>query len=239
MSTGAAIAIIPSRLAAQRLPGKPLLDIGGRPMIAWVVERCARARRVGRVVVATDDAGIAEAAQAAGAEALLTDPGHPSGTDRVAEAVRRLGLPARARVINVQGDEPLIDPDSIDAVLEALDQPGVLRSTASAPLLGDPASLARVKVVTDQQGDALYFSRAPIPAGGPYRLHLGLYAFGVEALLDFASLPPGRLEQLERLEQLRLLEHGRPLRVVPLDCHSPSVDTPEDLALVRTLIRPS
>lgn len=238
MSTGAAIAIIPSRHAAERLPGKPLLDIGGRPMIAWVVERCAQARRVGRVLVATDDARIAEAAVAAGAEAMLTDPGHRSGTDRVAEAVRRLGLPTRASVINVQGDEPLIDPDSIDAVLGALDQEGVERSTASAPLQGDPGAPARVKVVVDSKGDALYFSRAPIPLGGPYRLHLGLYAFRVEALLDFASLPPGLLEQQERLEQLRLLEHGRRLRVVALDRHAPSVDTPEDLALVRTLIRP-
>jgi 3-deoxy-manno-octulosonate cytidylyltransferase (CMP-KDO synthetase) len=239
VSTGAAIAIIPSRFAAARLPGKPLAEIAGRPMIAWVVERCAQARRVGRVVVATDDDRIARAALAAGAEAMRTDPGHRSGSDRVAEAVRRLDLPGRAAVVNVQGDEPLIDPASIDAVLAALELPGVERCTAAAPLLGDPAEPARVKVVTDAQGDALYFSRAPIPSGGPYRLHLGLYAFRVEALLDFADLPPGLLEQQERLEQLRLLEHGRRLRVVPVDRHSPSVDTPEDLALVRSLVRPS
>lgn len=239
MTSGAAIAIIPSRFAAQRLPGKPLADVGGRPMVAWVVERCGQAQRVGRVVVATDDLRIASAAVAAGAEAMMTDAGHRSGTDRVAEAVRRLDLGPRQVVINVQGDEPLIEPASIDAVLRGLDDPEVDRCTASAPLVGDPSEPARVKVVTDHRGDALYFSRSPIPHGGPYRLHLGLYAFRVEALLDFAALPPGSLEQGERLEQLRLLEHGRRLRVVALDRHSPSVDTPADLDLVRSLVSSS
>ncbi|MCK6505643.1 3-deoxy-manno-octulosonate cytidylyltransferase [Myxococcota bacterium] len=236
MSSAAGIAVIPSRFAAERLPGKPLADIAGRPMVAWVVARCRQARRVERVIVAADDPRIVDAAQAAGAQALLTDPGHRSGSDRVAEVVRRLALPADARLINVQGDEPLVDPDAIDAVLGALDDPTVDVATASAPLEGDPAEPSRVKVVTDARGRALYFSRAPIPHGGPWQVHLGLYAFRAAALLRFAALPPGRLEQAERLEQLRLLEHGLPLAVVPVARHLPSVDTPADLDRVRALL---
>lgn len=239
MTLPAAIAVIPCRFAAERLPGKPLADIHGRPMVAWVVDRCRQAQRVGRVLVATDDPRIADAAEQAGAEALLSTGPCATGSDRVAQAVRALGLDPQARLINVQGDEPLVDPAVIDAVLGALDDPSVDVATAAAPLLDDPNEAARVKVVTDLAGRALYFSRAPVPWGGPWQVHLGLYAFRVAALLRFAGLPRGRLEQGERLEQLRLLEHGLPIQVVPAGQHQPSVDTPQDLARVRSLLAPS
>lgn len=229
-------AIIPSRWAARRLPGKPLADIGGRPMVAWVVERCAAAQRVGRVVVATDDGRIADAAREAGAEFVRTAGEHRSGSDRMAEAVSRLGLADDAWVVNVQGDEPLVDPAHIDAVIDALAQPTVDASTAAAPLRGDPADPARVKVVTDAAGRALYFSRAPIPAGGPWRVHVGIYGFRVRSLRRFTALPSGRLEDIERLEQLRLLEHGMHLQVVDVTGHQPSVDTPDDLNRVRAVV---
>ena len=239
MTSRAGIAIIPCRYAAERLPGKPLADIHGRPMVAWVVQRCLAAGRVGRVIVATDDPRIAVAARQAGAEAMLTASDHRTGSDRVAEVVQRLAMAPEAALINVQGDEPLVDPDTIDAVLAALDDPQVEVATASAPLSGDPADPSRVKVVCDAAGRALYFSRAPIPHGGPHRVHLGLYAFRSRALLAFTGLPQGALERAERLEQLRLLEHGLSLRVVPVGRHAPSVDTPEDLHRVRGLLAPS
>ncbi|NOY27435.1 MAG: 3-deoxy-manno-octulosonate cytidylyltransferase [Oligoflexia bacterium] len=231
-----AIAVIPSRFGSQRLPGKPLADIHGRPMLAWVVDRCRAARRVERVVVATDDRRIALAAKAAGAQAVMTSSHHKSGSDRVAEVVRGLGLSPEQPIINVQGDEPLVDPATIDAVLEALDDPAVDVATAAAPLLGDPTDASRVKVVVDCHNRALYFSRAPIPAGGPYRVHLGIYAFRVRALLAFAALPQGDLERLERLEQLRMIEHRVSIQVVPADRALPAVDTRADLDAVRSIL---
>lgn len=239
MSARAAIAVIPSRYAAERLPGKPLADIHGRPMLAWVVDRCLAATRIDQVVVATDDPRIADAARAAGGQAMLTASTHPTGSDRVAEVVRRLGMEAEAVLVNVQGDEPLVDPDTIDAVVAALDDPAVQVATAAAPLAGDPSDPARVKVVTDLQARALYFSRAAVPHGGPYRVHLGLYAFRAAALLRFTALSRGQLERLERLEQLRLLEHGVAIHVVAVAQHRPSVDTPQDLERVRALLAPS
>ncbi len=236
MSDHHAIAVIPCRMAAERLPGKPLADIHGRPMVAWVVERCLQAQRVQRVIVATDDAGIAAAARDAGAEAAMTGAHHQTGSDRVAQVARDLGLLPHTRLVNVQGDEPLVDPADIDAVVSALDAADVQVATAAAPLVGDPHDPARVKVVCDPTGRALYFSRAAIPAGGPYRVHLGLYAFRVSALLRFTSLPRTPLEQVERLEQLRLVEHGLHIQVVPVAAHRPSVDTPADLERVRSLM---
>lgn len=232
------LAVIPSRYAAQRLPGKPLVDLHGRPMVAWVVQRCRAARRIDAVIVATDDPRIAAAAREAGAEVVMTSSAHATGSDRVAEAARLLGLPADARLVNVQGDEPLVEPQTIDRLAAALDDPAVQIATAAAPLVGDPADPARVKVVCDARGRALYFSRAPIPHGGPWRVHLGLYAFRGDALQRYTSLPRTPLEQAERLEQLRLLEHGVPLHVVAVDRHHPSVDTPEDLDRVRHLLLP-
>lgn len=205
-------------------------------MVAHVLDRVRLASRVDHVLVATDDPRIAEAVTRAGGGAVMTSDAHTSGTDRVEEAVR--SLPGEfERVINVQGDEPLVDPAAIDAVIAALDEPEVGVTTAMAPLSAAEAQEpARVKVVCDRAGRALYFSRAPIPYGGPWWLHVGLYGFRRDVLTRFSRTPPTPLEGIERLEQLRLLETGVPIRVVPVARPSPSVDTPEDLARVRALL---
>ena len=251
----AIVAIIPARYAATRLPGKPLSTIHGKTMIERVYERARAARRIERVLVATDDERIAGAVRGFGGEAVLTSARHASGTDRVAEAAR--GLLAEI-VVNVQGDEPLIDPAHIDAVAAALaDDRGVEIATLSLPLGSTDEMLAPsvVKVVTDESGDALYFSRSPIPhvrqegSGGPReaaaaavaaglaRRHAGLYGFRREALLRFAALPVSALEAAEGLEQLRALAHGMRIRVVPVAGEpGVAVDTPEDLERVRALL---
>ncbi len=236
LSSAGAVAIIPARYASRRLPGKALVDIDGLPMVVRVMARAQRARRISRVIVATDDDRILDAVRAHGGEAMLTASSHRSGTDRICEVTERLSL--SGVVVNVQGDEPLIEPAVIDALVEAM-QRGVAVATVAAPLDGDPADPACVKVVTDADGRALYFSRAPIPFGGPYRQHIGLYAFRPDALARFASLPRGRLERRESLEQLRFLEAGMTIAVVDVEGAAPSVDTPADLARVRALFSSS
>jgi 3-deoxy-manno-octulosonate cytidylyltransferase (CMP-KDO synthetase) len=253
----AIVAIIPARHAATRLPGKPLSEIHGKSMIQRVHERARAAKRVDRVLVATDDARIADAVRAFGGEAVLTSPRHATGTDRVAEVARTLD--ARI-VINVQGDEPMLDPAGIDAIALALvSDPGIEIATLSLPLRSADEMLAPsvVKVVTDASGDALYFSRSPIPhvrqgagadaraaaaaavASGLARRHVGLYGYRREALLRFAALPPSPLEEAEGLEQLRALAHGMRIRVLPVDGEAGiAVDTPEDLERVRALLAP-
>jgi 3-deoxy-manno-octulosonate cytidylyltransferase (CMP-KDO synthetase) len=251
----AIVAIIPARFRSSRLPGKPLSDIHGQPMIQRVYERARRARHLDRVLVATDDARIAEVVRGFGGEAVMTKASHSSGTDRLAEAV--LGVADAEIVVNVQGDEPLLDPDDVDlAVAALLEDEGLPLSTLSVPLrsVEDMLSPSVVKVVCDARGDALYFSRSPIPfvrgegsdprtaaaeavARGLARKHVGLYVYRREALLRFAALPPAPLELAEGLEQLRALHHGMRLRVVPREGESgPAVDTPEDLARVRELL---
>ncbi|HEY7724024.1 MAG TPA: 3-deoxy-manno-octulosonate cytidylyltransferase [Anaeromyxobacteraceae bacterium] len=234
-----AIVIIPARYGATRFPGKPLALLAGKPLVLHVVERAARARGVGRVAVATDDDRIAAAVRGAGAEAVLTGPA-ATGTDRVAEAAR--ALPGAEVVVNLQGDEPLIEPGAVEALVEAM-APGVSMATLSRPL--DPGELERpqvVKVVSDLRGDALYFSRAAIPhrrQGGPSalaRAHVGAYAFTADFLQEFARLPPGRLEREESLEQLRALEHGHRIRVVETGYRGFGVDTPEDLERARAML---
>jgi 3-deoxy-manno-octulosonate cytidylyltransferase (CMP-KDO synthetase) len=233
--------IIPARFGAQRFPGKPLADLAGLPLVAHVVDRARAARGVDVVAVATDDARIARAAAAAGAEAILTGPAS-TGTDRVAEAARRLA-PAPDVVVNLQGDEPLIEPAAIETLVRAMEQDGVEMATLARPL--EPEELERtqvVKVVTDLAGDALYFSRAPIPhrrAGGQSplaRAHVGIYAFTAAFLQEFAALPPGRLEADESLEQLRALEHGHKIRVADTAYRGFGIDTPEDLDRARALL---
>jgi 3-deoxy-manno-octulosonate cytidylyltransferase (CMP-KDO synthetase) len=253
----AIVAIIPARFASTRLPGKPLSEIHGKTMIERVYERARAAEAVSRVVVATDDERIARAVRAFGGEAAMTSPDHPSGTDRIAEAAR--GLEAEL-IVNVQGDEPMLDPAGIDAAARALlEDPALPIATLSLPLLSVEEMLAPsvVKVVTDAGGDALYFSRSPIPhvrlggssdpraaaeaavASSLARKHVGLYAYRREALLRFASLPPSPLETAEGLEQLRALHHGMRIRVVPVDGEGGvAVDTPEDLERVRALLAP-
>ena len=233
--------IIPARYGAQRFPGKPLADLAGKPLVVHVVERARRARGVDEVVVATDDQRIARAVEAAGARAIVTGPAE-TGTDRVAQAARALS-PRPAIVVNLQGDEPLIEPEAVERLLAAMRQGGVEMATLARPL--QPGELSRpqvVKVVTDLAGDALYFSRAAIPhrrAGGDSplaRAHVGVYAFTAAFLERFASLPPGRLEREEALEQLRVLENGFRIRVVDAAYRGFGVDTPEDLERARALL---
>lgn len=251
----AIVAIIPARFASTRLPGKPLSDIHGKPMVQHVYERASKAPSVDRVLVATDDERIASAVRGFGGEVVLTSPHHASGTDRLAEAARAIDAEI---VVNVQGDEPLLDPRAIDVAVAALrEAPEAPIATLSVPL-NDPTEMASpdvVKVVVDGRGDALYFSRSPIPyartgEGGPAaaaraavargiaRKHVGLYVYRREALLRFASLPPSPLEQAEGLEQLRALHHGMRIKVasLPASPEAVAVDTPEDLERVRALL---
>jgi 3-deoxy-manno-octulosonate cytidylyltransferase (CMP-KDO synthetase) len=232
--------IIPARFGAQRFPGKPLADLAGRPIIAHVVERARLARGVDVVAVATDDERIARAAERAGAEAIVTGD-QPTGTDRVAEAARRL-RPAPDVVVNLQGDEPLIEPEAIETLIGVMG-PGVDMGTLARPLAeGELTRPQVVKVVTGLGGDALYFSRAAIPhrrAGGESplaRAHVGMYAFTAAFLQKFAALPPGRLEAEESLEQLRALEHGFRIRVADTRYAGFGIDTPEDLERARAVL---
>ncbi len=231
---------IPARYGSTRLPGKPLLPIAGRPMIEHVYTRVARARGLDRVVVLTDDERIAEAVQRFGGECEMTPADCASGTDRIAWAARRWN--ARA-VINVQGDEPLIDPEEISKIAEHLaahpHDPVVTLATPAAPEeMGNPNA---VKVVLARDGAALYFSRAPIPyprqEGGLAPLkHLGIYGYQRDALLRLAALPPSPLERSESLEQLRALENGMGIRVLIVERASIGVDTAEDLERVERIL---
>lgn len=240
--------LIPARLASTRLPRKPLADIGGLPMIVRVARRVADAGAE-RIVVACDDADIAAACAAHGVEAVLTSADHPSGSDRLAEACTRLGLDGAARVVNVQGDEPLIDPALVRRCAELLDErPDCVMSTAAHVIdsAEDFANRNVVKVVLDAAGRALYFSRAPIPCwrdGAPGALaepaplrHVGIYGYRAGFLRRFPALEPAPLERLESLEQLRVLWHGERI-AVHVAAHAPGagVDTPEDLERVRAL----
>jgi 3-deoxy-manno-octulosonate cytidylyltransferase (CMP-KDO synthetase) len=238
--TPAVVAIIPARYHSTRLPGKALADIGGRPMIEHVYRRAAEAQGVDAVVVATDDQRIASAVEAFGGVVRLTQATHRTGTDRIAEVAANLSCDI---VVNVQGDEPLIDPAMISAVVEPLrSDPSIVMTTARRKLT-DPDDFRNqhvVKVVTDPQGDALYFSRAPIPCGAdptgtPAFIHVGLYGFRRDFLLRFAALPQTPLEVVESLEQLRALEHGYRIRTVVTEHHSIGVDTPQDLERARRL----
>ena len=246
------IAIVPARLASTRLPDKPLVDICGKPMVVRTAER-ACASEAARVLIATDSQRIIEAAENHGCEALLTRPDHPSGTDRLAEVVERMRLPDDAVVVNVQGDEPLIEPSLINAVAAVLqsDNRAAIATCASriteAAIFFNPNA---VKVVCNAVGHALYFSRAPMPWARdafaqsrdhiPEDLgalhHIGLYAYRAGFLRQFGRLPQGPLERWEALEQLRALENGYTIAVHVTDGRpAPGVDTPEDLERVRRL----
>lgn len=237
------VLIIPARLASQRLPGKALADIGGKPMIVRVLER-ARAAGVGPAVVATDAAEIAAAVEAAGGRAIITSSRHASGSDRIAEAVGILDPQgAHDVVVNVQGDEPLVDPAAIRAALALMDDPAVDIGTLGAPMADaaerdDPNA---VKIVGAQIAPdrlrALYFTRAPAPWGeGATIRHIGLYAYRRAALARYVALPPSPLEIRERLEQLRALEAGMRIDVALVEDGHRGVDTPADLARVRRAV---
>lgn len=246
--------IIPARYGASRLPGKPLADLGGKPILQWVHER-ALASGAARVVIATDDARIDAAARAFGAEVVMTSPEHRSGTDRIAEAARRLGLPDDALVVNVQGDEPLLPPPLIRQVAADLAaHPAADMATLAQRILtlAEVASPHVVKVVCDRDGYALYFSRALIPhprdgmpeaehladATPGWRRHLGIYAYRVGFLHAFVHWPPAGIETTEMLEQLRALWNGATIHVAEACAPAPiGVDTPEDLERLRQHLR--
>ena len=236
--------IIPARWGSTRFPGKPLHLLAGKPLIQHVWERCCNVPGGDRVIVATDDSRILDAAFSFGAEVALTSARHPSGTDRIAEVAKNLR--STGIVLNIQGDEPFFDPKLAGRLIKTLnDEPRVRMATAACPL--DPADLDNpnvVKVVCDLEGDALYFSRCPIPCdrdgdgAPPARLrHLGIYAYRRGFLLDFVERKPTPLEKSEKLEQLRTLEYGAKIRVLITKSAGPGIDTPEDAAAAEKLLR--
>ena len=240
------LAVIPPRFQATRLPGKILADIAGRPMIEHVYRRATAARLVHAVIVATDDERVASAVRSFGGAAIMTRADHVSGTDRIAEVVA--AHPCRA-VVNVQGDEPLVEPETIDAAIKPLlDDSTIGMSTISRPFV-DADEFRNpnvVKVTTDDRGHALYFSRSPIPfpRSGPAlpaaaRAHVGLYVYRRDVLLKLAGLPAAPLEIIESLEQLRALTHGVRIRVIETAHAAAGVDTAEDLERVRHLMMAS
>ena len=235
--------VIPARYGSTRFPGKPLFRIAGKPLIQHVWERCGKARGITAIIVATDDMRIAEAAFAFGAEVSMTSPKHRSGTDRCAEVAKRLH--GYSHVINVQGDEPLIEPALITRLAKTLTAAKSIEMITAANVFGsdeDAGNPNAVKIVLDRQNNALYFSRSAIPfirADGcqaPFYRHQGIYGYSVKFLLQFVKWKPGVLEQCEQLEQLRALENAARIRVVVTKTASLGVDAPEDAALVERLL---
>lgn len=232
-----AIGVIPVRYGSTRFPGKPLAPILGRPMVQWVYEGAARASRLDRVIVATDDERIFDAARGFGAEAEMTSAACESGTDRVAEVAARTDADV---IINIQGDEPLIEGAMLDPLVEAVEAGAAMASLMIRET--DPALLADpnvVKVVVDRSGEALYFSRAALRSdiSDYFYRHIGIYAFRREVLLGWRDLPPSRLERAERLEQLRALDAGLRIRMVETRIATLSVDAPADIIKVENLLQ--
>lgn len=245
MSSPNVIVVIPARYGSSRLPGKPLVSLAGRPMIQRVYERAKLAKHTGRVIVATDDDRIVKAVQEFGGEARMTRPDHRTGTERVAEVAAH----ERGDIfVNVQGDEPLLDPAAVDTAVHALlEEPQVAIATVATPIKtpGDIMDPNVCKVVLDFDENALYFSRAPIPwvrdtgnhVQARHLKHLGLYVFRRDTLLEYPTLPQGNLERLEQLEQLRWLENGWKIRIAEVEYDAISVDVPEDVARVEKLLQ--
>jgi len=258
-----AIGIIPARHASSRFPGKLLAPLSGKPLLQHVYERARRASRLAEVWVATDDRRIADLIEGIGGRAVMTSPGHTTGSDRVAEAARLPEAEDAGIIVNVQGDQPLLDPDALDGLVAAFDDaPGLKMATLYEPLrsVEDLLDPNVAKVVTDREGYALYFSRSPVPyrrrdeghlrrdfeaalAGEPeglsgYWKHVGVYAFSRGFLFEFGGLERGPLEISEGLEQLRVLEAGHRIRMVPSAGVSISVETPRDLERVEAIIGP-
>jgi 3-deoxy-manno-octulosonate cytidylyltransferase (CMP-KDO synthetase) len=258
------VAIVPARLASTRLPGKALIEIAGKPMVCWVAERARAASNVDRVIVATDSQQIADAAQSRGIEAVLTAADHNSGTDRVAEVAA--SIPDAEIIVNVQGDEPLIAPATIERAVAAMAAEiakpaggaGIVTTWEPIDSIDDLLNPDLVKVVLDDDDNAVYFSRSPIPyprdaakrhGGSPeaalksepellklFRKHTGLYVYRRDVLLEFTKWPQSQLEQVEALEQLRALAHGVKIKVVEACAASTGVDTIADLERVRALV---
>jgi len=236
------VCVIPARYSSTRLPGKPLADIAGKPMIQHVYERAALAKRPQRVIVATDHPLVLEAVKKFGGEVLLTSADHPTGTDRLAEVAEQ--CPDVDLIINVQGDEPMIEPKVIDQLASAFDNhPDLNMATLMTQMDTSEYQVpGAVKVITDLQGYALYFSRSLIPfprveIGLPVFKHIGIYAYRREFLLKYAKLAPTPLEKTESLEQLRALEHGYRIKVIETNFKSIGVDTIEDLDKVNLLLK--
>jgi 3-deoxy-manno-octulosonate cytidylyltransferase (CMP-KDO synthetase) len=238
------IAIIPARWASTRFPGKPLALLAGKPLVQHVWERCCEATKISRVIVATDDMRIAEAAFDFGAEVAVTSPKHPTGSDRLAEVAAR--LTGASCIVNVQGDEPMIDPRLVDRLVDDMEKhPRAQMVTAATPFadLAAAENPNNVKVVADRLGQALYFSRSLIPfdrdgTGLVTPLHhLGIYGYRRKFLLQFVKWKPTPLEQAEKLEQLRALEMGAKIRLVLTEHRSIGVDTPADLAAAEHLLQ--
>ncbi|PTX95031.1 3-deoxy-manno-octulosonate cytidylyltransferase [Spartobacteria bacterium LR76] len=236
--------IIPARWASTRFPGKPLFPILGKPLLQHCWERCLKAKSVSQVIIATDDMRIAEAAFEFGAEVAVTSPKHPSGTDRVAEVARK--LTGVTNIINVQGDEPAIDPRLIDKLAARLDDDRKLDMVTAAVPFADFVSAANpnnVKVVTTKDGRALYFSRSLIPfdrdqtGTAKYFWHVGIYGYRRAFLSKFVAWKPTPLEQSEKLEQLRVLENGASIGVIIAKEHGVGVDTPEDVERAEKILR--
>jgi 3-deoxy-manno-octulosonate cytidylyltransferase (CMP-KDO synthetase) len=237
------LGVIPARFASSRFPGKSLAVIAGKPMLQHVYERASQARYLSKVIVATDDERIHKAARAFGAPAVMTRADHLSGTDRAAEVA---SSDDASVIVNIQGDEPLIDPAAIDAAALALLDDSDIPMSTLMKVIEDPREIADpnvVKVVANLAGDAIYFSRCPIPhareGSGVHYKHLGLYVYRRDFLLAYSGLPVGPLERMERLEQLRAIENGYRIRVVETEYESLGVDTPEDLERVSALFEPS
>lgn len=234
--------MIPARYGSTRLPGKPLADIAGKPMIERVYEAVSQAKTPEAVIVATDDTRVYEAVQSFGGQVVMTKADHPTGTDRLAEVAE--ALPNVDVIINVQGDEPLIDANIIDALGQVfLDDPSVNMATVATPLWDEEYNEpSAVKVVCNLKGDAMYFSRSLLPyprnafVHAPLK-HVGIYAYKRDFLLQYATLQPTPAEQTESLEQLRALEHGYSIRVITTDKRFVGVDTPEDLQRVNDIFK--
>lgn len=251
-ATMQSVGVIPARYLSSRFPGKPLTLIGGRALVQRVFERARTARRLSRLLVATDDDRIRLAVEAFGGEVMMTSPDHPSGTDRLAEVARRIQADV---YLNIQGDEPLLDPRDLDRLVESMEADRSVEMVTLKEPLGSAEEAGNpdiVKVVCDASGRAIYFSRSPIPYVGrdgprgdadsavesrPWFRHVGIYAYRAGFLLEFASWATGTLERAERLEQLRALEHGRAIQVLPALGHYIGVDTPEDVAVVERALQ--
>jgi 3-deoxy-manno-octulosonate cytidylyltransferase (CMP-KDO synthetase) len=245
MSPGKVVVVIPARYGSTRLPGKPLVSLAGQSMIQRVYERAKSAQNVDRVIVATDDERIVKAVETFGGEARMTRADHRTGTERVAEVAAHV---EGEIFVNVQGDEPLLDPKAVETAIQALlEEPRAAVSTVATPIRtpGDIMDPNAVKVVLDFDGNALYFSRAPIPwvrdttskIQVRHLKHLGLYVFQRDALLEYPTLPQGELERIEQLEQLRWMENGWKIRVAEVEHDAVSVDVPEDVARVEKLLQ--
>ena len=232
-----AIGIIPARYGAQRFPGKPLAKILGKPMIQWVYERSVSSNALKKVIIATDDEKIQNVARSFGAETVMTSSHHPSGTDRAAEIARELNVPL---IINIQGDEPLIRGEMITSLVNALQDDTAAMATLAVKswddrLLKDENT---VKVVFDREGHALYFSRSPIPNNSDhFWIHIGIYGYQREFLLEFSKLKPTFLENIEKLEQLRALEYGYKIKIIESDHSTLSVDVPGDINRIENILK--